>query len=86
LAEAGVFVFEHLFEDWETGPYGRLAYPQKPRTLDQLKPSLRSALEKQRFEALDFRETTHVQPAEHVACRAPWPDFLRANFVTRGSL
>jgi len=67
-AHVGFFEYEHLTENWISGPYGRIARPLKPLHVDQLPPDVRARVKQMRFDALNFAEATHIQPVEHAAC------------------
>lgn len=68
LAARGCFMYEHLTENWISGPYGRQCYPAEPLHVDQLPPSLRAAVGALRFDSLCFAQASHVQPVEHAEC------------------
>jgi hypothetical protein len=67
-ARLGFFEYEHLTENWISGPYGRIARPLKPLHVDQLPPDLRARVKRLRFDNLSFVQTTHIQPVEHAEC------------------
>jgi hypothetical protein len=70
LAEHGVFEYEHLTENWISGPYGRESLPVRPIHVDQLPPDLRDRVGRLRLK-LRFADTTHIQPVELARC-ASW--------------
>ncbi len=67
-ARLGFFEYEHLTENWISGPYGRAARPLKPLHVDQLPPDVRGLVKRMRFDNLSFAEATHIQPVEHTEC------------------
>lgn len=71
----GLFVYDHLCENWISGPYGRQAVPQRPVHVEQLPPAVREAVSRVRFD-LSFAETPHLQPLEHVECDSWEEDYL----------
>ncbi len=76
-ARHGFFEYEHLTENWISGPYGRTARPLKPLHVDQLPPDVRELVKQMRFDNLSFTEAAHIQPVEHTDCvswEAAWLD------------
>jgi|SRR5579884_503297 len=71
VATLGVFRYEHLTENWISGPYGLVRRPSQPITIDQLPQHFRELVAQMRFERLCFSETLHIQPVEHTPC-ASW--------------
>jgi hypothetical protein len=67
-ARLGFFEYEHLTENWVSGPYGRTARPLQPLHVDQLPPDVRELVKQMRFDNLSFAQATHVQPVEHAEC------------------
>lgn len=57
----GVYVYEHLTDNWIAGPYGRRQRPAHPVPLDRLPASVRERLA--RFQGR-FADTPRLQPAE----------------------
>ncbi len=66
----GFYTFDHPPWNGWASPYGRRSLPESPIHVDQLPPSLRSAMNLAVFENLSFAETTRIQPVEHVLCAA----------------
>lgn len=66
----GFFVYQHLYENWVAGPYGRHLIPVQPVHVDQLSPLERERVLKTRFASLSFTEAVYVQPTEHFECEA----------------
>lgn len=66
----GLFSYEHLTENWISGPYGRVRRPAQPIHVDQLPPRIRAAVQAMRFDSLCFTDTTHIQPIEHADCES----------------
>ena len=76
-ASHGLFEYEHLTDNWISGPYGCHARPVKPLHVDQLPPDVRDLVKQMRFDNLSFAQTTHLQPLEHTDCaswEAAWMD------------
>jgi hypothetical protein len=63
--EHGLFVYNHLCENWVSGPYGCHEIPATPLHVDQLPPHLRALVSEMRFHSLSFAQTPHIQPVEH---------------------
>jgi hypothetical protein len=73
----GLFRYEHLTENWISGPYGRQRIPDQPLHLDQLSPRLRGLLKSLVFSNVSFVESVYIQPLEHTNCEsweAGWLD------------
>jgi hypothetical protein len=66
----GFFQYDHLCENWISGPYGRTTVPANPVHVDQLPPQLRNALKAVQFN-VNFAETPHIQPVAEHEC-ASW--------------
>jgi hypothetical protein len=66
----GIFVYDHLCENWIAGPYGRKERPSAPITVDELPASLRDQLSQVRLPLVSFAEAALIQPIEHVPCEA----------------
>jgi hypothetical protein len=64
----GLFVYEHLTENWIAGPYGRMLTPSHPLRVDALPPDLRADLELVRFRDLRFADAPRVQPVGRMPC------------------
>lgn len=69
LPARGLFRYDHLCEDWISGPYGSYQQPVEPLQLGDLSEDLRKHAEDVRFDSLDFSEHPRLQPAEHGPCR-----------------
>jgi len=69
-AAHGLFRYEHLTEEWISGPYGLKERPVRPLLVDQLPPQLRDLAKQMRFDDLCFADTTHIQPVEHGPCES----------------
>jgi hypothetical protein len=70
-------VYEHLTDNWISGPYGCAARPVQPLHVDQLPPEVRNLVKGMRFANLSFAQAPHVQPIEHTDCaswEAAWLD------------
>jgi hypothetical protein len=69
-AELGLFAYDHLCENWISGPYGLQRRPALPLHIDQLPPQLRKLVRQgaARFDQLCFAQTFHIQPCEHLEC------------------
>lgn len=67
----GLFHYDHLTENWISGPFGRRRIPLQPIHVDQLPPRLRQAIRSVSFENLRFADTPHIQPLEYFEC-ASW--------------
>jgi hypothetical protein len=78
-ATMGLFVYDHLCENWTSGPYGRVRVPRSPLHVDQLPPAIREQVLRVRFPTLCFQDTTHIQPVEHMACASWEQDYLTAD-------
>ena len=61
----GFFEYEHLTDNWISGPYGRATLPTNPRHVSELPEAMRAVVESVRFEGLIFSETPHIQPVDH---------------------
>jgi hypothetical protein len=73
----GLFEYEHLTDNWISGPYGCHARPVKPLHVDQLPPDVRDRVKGMRFANLSFAQTPRLQPMEHTHCatwEAAWMD------------
>jgi hypothetical protein len=73
----GLFVYEHLTDNWISGPYGCAARPVQPLHVDQLPPDMRAQVKQMRFDKLSFSQTPRLQPLEHTDCaswEAAWMD------------
>src|SRR5262245_36517923 len=68
LARHGIFVYEHLTDNWIAGPYGRERRPAQPAHVDQLPPRLREQVKRLRLGGVSFAETPHLQPVDHAPC------------------
>lgn len=66
----GFYQYDHLCENWISGPYGRITVPANPIHVDQLPPSLRQELKAVQFD-VNFAETPHIQPVADHEC-ASW--------------
>jgi hypothetical protein len=66
-----LFVYQHLHDNWISGPYGRTSLPAKPVHLDELPEETRRRLESCRFENVSFRDDSLIQPVELTEC-ASW--------------
>ena len=62
LARHGLFRFEHRTDNWIAGPYGLVARPETPVTIDQLPDEVREACV--RYDGR-FAEGPEIQPVEH---------------------
>ncbi|MFO0928265.1 MAG: hypothetical protein U0736_14705 [Gemmataceae bacterium] len=71
MAGRGFFVYEHLTDNWISGPYGREAVPGRPIHVDQLPPDVRRLVGQFRLDAVRFTDTPHLQPVELTEC-ASW--------------
>jgi hypothetical protein len=69
-ADYGMYFFDHLTENWISGPYGRQKVPGRPVHVDELPPDLRRRVKQVRFEGLSFRDTPHIQPVEVAPCES----------------
>jgi hypothetical protein len=85
-ASKGLFVYEHLCENWTSGPYGRARFPRSPLHVDQLPPAVRDQVRQVLFPTLCFQDTTHIQPVEHMECASWEQDYLTADGKERRSL
>jgi hypothetical protein len=77
LARRGLYVYDHLTENWISGPYGRQQQPSRPVHVDELPPDLRRELKHQCFKGFCFAQTLYIQPVEHFSCmswEAGWLD------------
>jgi hypothetical protein len=68
LATRGLFRYEHLTENWISGPYGLQRSPLRPIHVDQLPPEVRRQVKGVRFQTLCFADTPYIQPVEHGEC------------------
>ncbi len=68
LAQHGLYEYNHLTENWISGPYGREAVPAQPLHIDQLPPALRQTLARFRLDKIRFADTLYFQPVEHTEC------------------
>ena len=66
----GLFYYDHLTENWISGPYGRQRIPAQPVHVDQLPPTVRNEFKSFVFDKLRFTEAPHVQPMEHAPCHS----------------
>ena len=82
-AEMGLFGYDHLCENWISGPYGRETIPSQPLHVDQLPPGLRDHLKQATLPNLRFAETVHIQPVEHFECGSWEPGWLGLDNVIR---
>jgi hypothetical protein len=78
-AALGLFVYDHLCENWTSGPYGRVRIPRAPLHIDQLPPAVREQVLRVRFQTLCFQDTPHIQPVEHMQCNSWEQDYLTAD-------
>jgi hypothetical protein len=85
-ASTGLFVYDHLCENWTSGPYGRVRIPSSPLHVDQLPPAVREQVRQVRFPTLCFQDTTHIQPVEHMECASWEQDYLTADGKERRSM
>jgi len=67
LTSRGFFEYDHLTENWISGPYGRIRIPLRPLHVDQLPPQIRDRAKRVRLD-LRFADTPHIQPVEHGTC------------------
>jgi hypothetical protein len=81
-AELGLFSFEHLCENWISGPYGRSEQPSAPLSVGDLPPELQDAVAQVRFDKICFAEAPFVQPLEHVPCESWECAQLASDFTT----
>ncbi len=65
-ADCGVYVYEHLTENWISGPYGRVGVPAKPLHIRELPEVVQNALESFVWKGVAFDSSVHVQPAGDV--------------------
>jgi hypothetical protein len=68
MAARGLFVYDHLTDNWISGPYGRERSPVTPIHIDQLPPALRDPIKGMTFPDLRFADTSHIQPVDHASC------------------
>jgi hypothetical protein len=61
------YAYEHLFESWISGAYGRVSRPRAPKKLSDL-PKAFQPLGCFRFPDLSFAETPYLQPIGMVEC------------------
>jgi hypothetical protein len=85
-ATMGLFVYDHLCENWTSGPYGRARFPRSPLHVDQLPPAVREQVLQVRFPTLCFQDTTHIQPVEHMECASWEQDYLTVDGKERRSM
>jgi hypothetical protein len=66
----GLYHYDHgdRYENWTSGPYGRIQTPPKPLRAPELEPDLTRFVETVRFEGLRFSEKAELQPIEHLVC------------------
>lgn len=64
----GVYEYEHLTENWTSGPYGKFRTPAAPLHVDELPPTLRDSIRQMTFTTLCFEDTNWIQPIEHSPC------------------
>ncbi len=69
LARYGFYEYQHMTENWISGPYAREAIPRRPLHIDELPPNLRRLVGQMRFD-LRFADTPHLQPIEHAECES----------------
>jgi hypothetical protein len=74
-AELGLFWFQHPMWNALAFPYERLSVPAQPIHVDQLPPDIRQVV-KQVVLNLRFRDTPHIQPAEHLPCECSEPAYV----------
>ena len=74
-AELGLFVYDHLTENWIAGPYGRVTRPSHPLKVDDLPENLAKAVGKLKLD-LCFVDTPHIQPCEHTECHAWGSEYM----------
>jgi hypothetical protein len=79
LARSGFYVYNHLTENWISGPYGREMIPAQPLHVDQLPPALRRYVARLRLENVRFADTPHIQPLEHTECESWESAYLDVN-------
>jgi hypothetical protein len=75
LAEAAtrdLFIYDYDDEMEMYATYSRSRKPDTPLHVDQLLPALRKRVKRIAFPNLDFSQTEHVQPLEHVECQFWW--------------
>jgi hypothetical protein len=65
-AQAGMFAYEHLCDNWIAGPYGLHERPKTPLRASDLAPEARASPVKIPGR---FAENRLVQPAHHVPCQ-----------------
>ena len=85
-ASKGLFVYDHLCENWTSGPYGRARFPRSPLHVDQLPPAVREQVRQVRFPTICFQDTTHIQPVEHMECTSWEQDYLTADGKERRAM
>lgn len=76
LPARGLFRYDHLCEDWISGPYGAYQQPTKPLTLGDLCEDLREAAAQVRFTEIVFSSQARFQPAELGPCHCSEFGFL----------
>jgi hypothetical protein len=69
-SRAWAYAYEHLYDNWASGAYGRESQPRRPLHLDELPPELREQVGRFRLESLSFRETPYIQPVDHALCKS----------------
>jgi hypothetical protein len=69
MAKRGLYQYEHLTENWTSGPYGRQAVPTAPIKWEELPAGLRAGLGVVRL-PVRFAQERYVQPVEHGPCRS----------------
>ncbi len=67
-AERGLYMYDHITENWISGPYGRLVLPLEPLHLDDLLPEARAWLARLRMQGVRFQDALWLQPFDHFAC------------------
>ncbi len=64
----GFYVYE--CDDYDEGPYDRVAVPRRPIKVEELPEAARQASERVRFDEIVFAQTEKLQPADYVPCFA----------------
>lgn len=76
LPARALFRYDHLCEDWISGPYGSYQQPTEPLFLADLCEDLQEAAAKVRFSKIDFSSRARFQPAELGPCHCSDFGFL----------
>ena len=60
--------FTYKCDDYDEGPYDRVAVPRRPTSLDELPEKARVICQRVQLDRVVFADANKIQPSEHVPC------------------